>query len=61
MADLVLKGLVLRAADTMKPQRFNMPVTAVYSYFSAPNKEGKTFQRRSEFNLPVLLFEITGK
>ena len=53
--------LTVRAAETMKPQRFNLPVTAVFSYVTAPNKEGKTFQRRSEFTLPVLLFEITEK
>ena len=53
--------LILRAGKDMKPQRFNLPVTAVYSYTTSPNKEGKTFQRRSEFNLPILLFEITDK
>lgn len=53
--------LTVRAAETMKPQRFNLPVTAVFNYVTPPNKEGKTFQRRSEFTLPVLLFEITEK
>ena len=53
--------LTIRAEATMKPQRFNLPVTGVFSFVTSPNKEGKTFQRRSEFTLPVLLFEVTEK
>jgi len=56
--------LVVRASEKMKPQRFNLPVMAAYSYnipylSSPPNKKGKDAVHRSEFNLPVLLFEIT--
>ncbi|MBO4648372.1 MAG: hypothetical protein J5806_09470 [Lentisphaeria bacterium] len=56
--------LVIRASEKMEPQRFNLPIMAAYSYNipylnSPPNKKGKDAIQRSDFNLPVLLFEIT--
>lgn len=52
--------LVFKASEDVKPQRFNQLIQAVFSYETKPNKEGKVFQRKSEFVLPAMLFEIAG-
>ena len=52
--------LVFKAGKEVTPRRFNQLVNAVFSYQTKPNKEGKVFQRKSEFVLPAMLFEITG-
>lgn len=52
--------LTFQVDKNMKSSRFNQVVTAVYSYLTRPNKQGKVFQRKSEFILPPVLFEITG-
>ena len=57
LADITL---TFKAAEKTAPQRFNQLIHAVFSYETRPNKEGKVFQRKSEFVLPALLFEITG-
>ena len=52
--------LVFKAAKDVKPQRFNQLIQATFSFETNPNKEGKVFQRKSEFVLPAMLFEIAG-
>jgi len=52
--------LTLKAEKNIKPLRVNLPVTVVYSFKTRPDKNGKIFQRKSEFILPALLFNITG-
>ena len=52
--------LTFKAEKDIKPVRVNLPVTAVYSFKTKPDKNGKIFQRKSEFILPILLFNITG-
>ena len=52
--------LVLKAEKKARPARVNLPVTVCYSYKTKPDKNGKSFQRKSEFILPVLLFTIIG-
>ena len=52
--------LVFKAAKDVKVRRFNQLIRATFSFETKPNKEGKVFQRKSEFVLPAMLFEITG-
>ena len=52
--------LVFKAAKDVKPQRFNQLIQGAFSFETKPNKEGKVFQRKSEFVLPAMLFEIAG-
>ena len=52
--------LIFKAEKEVAPRRFNQLIKAVFSYQTKPNKEGKVFQRKSEFVLPAMLFEITG-
>ena len=52
--------LIFKAAEDVKPQRFNQLIQAEFSFVTKPNKEGKVFQRKSEFVLPAMLFEIAG-
>ena len=52
--------LTFKAAEKTAPQRFNQLIHGIFSFETKPNKEGKVFQRKSEFVLPALLFEITG-
>ena len=52
--------LIFKAGKEVSPRRFNQLIKAVFSYQTKPNKEGKVFQRKSEFVLPAMLFEITG-
>ena len=52
--------LVFKAAKDVQVRRFNQLIRATFSFQTKPNKEGKVFQRKSEFVLPAMLFEITG-
>ena len=52
--------LVFKAAKDVQVRRFNQLIRGTFSYQTNPNKEGKVFQRKSEFVLPAMLFEITG-
>ncbi|MBR4665457.1 MAG: hypothetical protein IKO93_16450, partial [Lentisphaeria bacterium] len=52
--------LVFKAAKDVQVRRFNQLIRGTFSYHTKPNKEGKVFQRKSEFVLPAMLFEITG-
>ncbi len=52
--------LVFKADKDVQVRRFNQLIRASFSYQTTPNKEGKVFQRKSEFVLPAMLFEITG-
>ena len=52
--------LTFKADEKKNPCRFNQSVTAVYSYLTRPNKQGKVFQRKADIVLPPVLFEITG-
>ena len=51
-------SLPIQADEKMKSTRINLPVTVLFSYQTKPNKDGKVFKRKSEFILPVLLFDI---
>ena len=52
--------LVFKAAKDVQVRRFNQLIRGTFSYQTKPNKEGKVFQRKSEFVLPAMLFEIIG-
>ena len=53
--------LVFKAAKDVQVRRFNQLIQGTFSFETAPNKEGKVFQRKSVFVLPAILFEITGE
>lgn len=52
--------LNLHADESVKEQKFNQIVTVVFSYNTSPDKEKKTFRRKSEFVLPAVQIEIVG-
>lgn len=58
--DLAEITLNLRADESVKEQKFNQIVSVVFSFNSSPDKDKKTFRRKSEFILPAVQIEIVG-
>ena len=49
--------LTFHAAENLKNLRMNLTVNGIFHYKTKPNREGKVFQRKSQFVLPALRFE----
>lgn len=49
--------LTFHAAENLKNLRMNLTVNGIFQYKTKPNRDGKVFQRKSQFVLPALRFE----